>query len=104
VLSPDVGSSGTDRHGERVVLGQRLMQSASDPFLGWAPFTLRDFYVRQLRDMKGKTERSPNRPTARVTAVISEGTLACAHARSVDPAVLPGYIGRNNRLTRSLQV
>jgi uncharacterized protein (DUF2252 family) len=98
VLRPYVGPSGFDRHGQRVVVGQRLMQASSDPFLGWASFTDRDYYVRQLRDHKGKTDPTQRWSVYRDEARIIGGTLARAHARSVDPALLRGYIGRGGRL------
>ena len=56
VLAPYAGDGEYEQQGERVVHGQRVMQAASDPFLGWATGTGargREFYVRQLRDMKG---------------------------------------------------
>jgi uncharacterized protein (DUF2252 family) len=52
VLAPHVNASRFSHNGQRVVAGQRLMQAASDPFLGWTRFAGRDYYVRQLRDMK----------------------------------------------------
>src|SRR5439155_876798 len=56
VLEPDLGGSSHANHGQRVVNGQRLMQSASDMFLGWTSEGGRDYYVRQLRDMKGAAD------------------------------------------------
>jgi len=97
VLSPYWGQSGSRRHGERVVVGQRLMQAASDPFLGWAPFADHDFYVRQLRDHKGPSDRMDTANMYHVDAQVSGGTLARAHARSVDPTVLRGYAGTSER-------
>jgi uncharacterized protein (DUF2252 family) len=100
VLAPYWGRSGLNRHGERVVVGQRLMQAASDPFLGWAPFAARDFYVRQLRDHKGPSERLSKAATYHVDAQVAGGTLARAHARSVDPAVIRGYAGTTKRFAK----
>jgi uncharacterized protein (DUF2252 family) len=102
VLTPLVGKSGFARHGERVVVGQRLMQAASDPFLGWAPFAERDFYVRQLRDHKGVSDRSSSKAVNRFEAATMGGTLARSHARSVDPALLAGYVGRGAIMAKSL--
>jgi uncharacterized protein (DUF2252 family) len=102
VLSPYWGRSGFRRHGKRVVVGQRLMQAASDPFLGWAPFADRDFYVRQLRDHKGPSERLAPAATYHVDAQVCGGTLARAHARSVDPAMLRGYAGRSERFANTI--
>ena len=102
VLSPYWGRSGYGKHGQRVVVGQRLMQSASDPFLGWAPFADRDFYLRQLRDHKGPTERMAPRDSYHIEAQVVGGTLARAHARSVDPAVLRGYTGTSERFADAI--
>ena len=94
VLSPYWGASGYPRHGQRVVIGQRFMQAASDPFLGWAQFDEGDYYIRQLRDHKGPSERIGTANTFSTDAQVLAGTLARAHARSVDPAVLHGYLGK----------
>lgn len=94
VLTPYIGRSGYERHGQRVVVGQRLMQAISDPFLGWAPFADRDYYVRQLRDMKGQTGPADSASIFRASMSLCGETLARAHARSVDPALLRGYLGR----------
>jgi uncharacterized protein (DUF2252 family) len=96
VLEPYAGASSYQHHGERIVRGQRLMQAASDMFLGWvtgAGAAHRTFYVRQLKDVKLK-------PTVEVA--IPEGTefwarycghaLARAHARSGDPVLLSSYM------------
>ena len=95
VLSPFVGHSGFERHGQRVVVGQRLMQAISDPFLGWADFARRDFYLRQLRDMKGQTGPADSAQVFEAGVSLCGITLARAHARSVDPALLSGYLGDN---------
>jgi uncharacterized protein (DUF2252 family) len=94
VLTPYIGRSGYARHGQRVVVGQRLMQAISDPFLGWAPFAERDFYVRQLRDMKGQTGPAESACVFEASMSLCGETLARAHARSIDPALLRGYLGR----------
>lgn len=93
VLAPVAGKSGFRNNGQRVVTGQKLMQAASDPFLGWARFDGRDVYVRQFRDMKGSTEKAPSVKVFHAGSVLAGGTLARAHARSVDPALLDGYLG-----------
>lgn len=98
VLGVHVGASRLGHQGQRVVNGQRMMQSASDPFLGWGSTADRDFYVRQLRDHKGPSDRSSKRPFYIVDCTTTGGTLARAHARSVDPGLLRGYTGRGNRL------
>ena len=63
VMEPWLGSSSYSTHGERVVSGQRLMQAASDMFLGWTKFRERHYYIRQLRDMKGSAVVSTMSPT-----------------------------------------
>ena len=102
VLTPYLGKSGYERHGQRVVVGQRLMQAASDPFLGWAPFAERDFYLRQLRDMKGKTDTPDDWATYTTSVAIAGGTLARAHARSVDPGLISGYLGDDEAISLAM--
>jgi uncharacterized protein (DUF2252 family) len=99
VLEPYAGASRFRNHGRRVVEGQRLMQAASDSFLGWCPAVgidgrSRDFYVRQLWDWKRSVdaETLPPRGLA-VYARICGWTLARAHARSGDPVALGAYLG-----------
>ena len=88
VLSPYLGASKYANQGERVVAGQRLMQAASDIFLGWQRTTgldgqYRDFYVRQLRDWKFSFPIEVMVPRGmRIYAAVCGGTLARAHARS----------------------
>jgi uncharacterized protein (DUF2252 family) len=95
VLEPYVGASTHPNHGQRVVVGQRLMQSASDLFLGWGlGENGRHFYVRQLRDMKTSAiiedfDAVDLRSYGRVCA----WALARAHARSGDAAMVAGYMG-----------
>ena len=83
--------------GRRVVDGQRLMQAASDIFLGWAAAEGTDFYVRQLRDMKGSVDATTLPPATLVAyAELCGWTLARAHARSagtVAAAGIAGYLG-----------
>jgi uncharacterized protein (DUF2252 family) len=102
VLAPYVGRSQYERQGRRVVEGQRLMQAVSDPFLGWVPFGEGDYYVRQLRDMKGKTEDSISPKVYDASARLYGGTLARAHARSVDPALLAGYLGKGKPFVEAM--
>ena len=102
VLTPYLGKSGYERHGQRVVVGQRLMQAASDPFLGWAPFAEKDFYLRQLRDMKGKTDTPGDWETYTTSVAIAGGTLARAHARSVDPGLVSAYLGGGESITLAM--
>lgn len=89
------GASRYKNHGERVVKGQRLMQSASDIFLGWlGSGSGRDFYIRQLRDMKlSAIVEDWDSKTLRAYGKICAWTLARAHARSGDAASIAGYMG-----------
>ncbi|WP_061958558.1 DUF2252 domain-containing protein [Cupriavidus pauculus] len=95
VLEPYAGKSLHSNHGERVISGQRLMQSASDVFLGWTRGENgRDFYVRQLRDMKlSAIIEDWDTPTLRQYARMCAHALARAHARSGDAAMIAGYMG-----------
>ena len=98
VMEPYVGKSIYPNHGQRVVVGQRLMQSASDIFLGWTDGTRgRNFYLRQLRDMKMKPLVEVFDPATMLhDAGLCGWTLARAHARSGDAAMIAGYIGKND--------
>ncbi|SDJ35148.1 Uncharacterized conserved protein, DUF2252 family [Paraburkholderia steynii] len=95
VLEPYAGKSLHPNHGQRVIAGQRLMQTASDVFLGWTRGKNgRDFYLRQLRDMKMSVvledwDTGMLRQYARMCA----HALARAHARSGDAAMMAGYMG-----------
>ncbi len=97
VLAPYAGPSPYRHHGRRVVEGQRLMQAASDMFLGWYTGVLGgriNFYVRQLRDMKGSADVAGMTPELFTGyAALCGGTLARAHARSGEPALITGYLG-----------
>ena len=99
VLEPYAGKSRFDNHGRRVVEGQRLMQAASDSFLGWCPAIgiderERDFYVRQLWDGKGSPDVDEMPPRAMgIYARMCGWTLARAHARSGDPIAIGAYLG-----------
>jgi uncharacterized protein (DUF2252 family) len=104
VLEPFLGPSEFPNHGERVVTGQRLMQAASDIFLGWlhVPAGLdgrpRDFYVRQLKDWKGSAEIEQMVPKGLATyGQICGWTLARAHARSGDRIALAAYLGGSDQ-------
>ncbi|CAG4893578.1 DUF2252 domain-containing protein [Paraburkholderia gardini] len=95
VLEPYAGKSLHANHGQRVIAGQRIMQAASDVFLGWTRGKNgRDFYVRQLRDMK-MTAVIEDWDTAmlRQYARMCAHALARAHARSGDAAMIAGYMG-----------
>jgi uncharacterized protein (DUF2252 family) len=99
VLEPYTQSCVYEHQGERVVEGQRLMQAASDAFLGWvqAP-NGRQFYVRQLRDMKWSPDIA-KLPVAQLSAYASlcGRTLAHGHARSGDPVAIAAYLGQGTK-------
>lgn len=104
VLEPYAGKSPYDHEGQRVVSGQRLVQAASDMFLGWTSDpTGRDFYFRQLRDMKTSI-RLKGLTAAGLTAYgeICGSTLALAHARSGDGAMIGGYLGQGTVFDRAI--
>jgi hypothetical protein len=104
VLEAFAGKSVYSNHGQRVVQGHRLMQSASDIFLGWTRgISSRHFYVRQLRDMKIKfpVEQFPAAKMIQF-ADWCGGTLARAHARSGEPAMISGYLGKADTFDRAI--
>ena len=97
-LEPYAGKSRYANHGERVVTGQRMLQSASDVFLGWTRDKEgRSYYFRQLRDMKMKIdlENMTNGDWLEYVEICG-WTLARAHARTGDAALIGGYIGKND--------
>ena len=98
VLEPYAGKSRHKNHGERVVAGQRLMQSASDMFLGWTQGkTGRDYYIRQLRDVKiSAIIEDWDVTLLRTYGKVCAWALARAHARSGDAAKIAGYLGSNS--------
>jgi uncharacterized protein (DUF2252 family) len=96
VLERYAGASVFTNHGERVVVGQRLMQSASDILLGWTVGIEpnRHFYLRQLRDMKiAMPIETAGHEDLEYFAEACGWALARAHARSGDPAMIAGYLG-----------
>nr|WP_037836695.1 DUF2252 domain-containing protein [Streptomyces sp. NRRL S-244] len=108
VLAPYAGPGEYAMQGERVVAGQRLMQAASDIFLGWHRLTgidgrERDFYVRQLRDWKGSVEPALMVPRGmRTFGEVCGTTLARAHARSGDRIAIAAYLGSGDVFDRAL--
>ena len=97
VLEPYAGKSRYDNHGQRVVTGQRMLQTASDVFLGWTrDDDGNDYYFRQLRDMKMKIdlEKMPKPDWAEYVEICG-WALARAHARTGDSAMISGYLGKN---------
>ena len=105
VLEPYAGKSSYDHHGQRVVMGQRLMQPASDIFLGWvtAP-NGRQFYVRQLRDAKIKPLVDTfNADVLDIYAMACGWVLARAHAKvSEISATISGYLGSSSKFDEAM--
>jgi uncharacterized protein (DUF2252 family) len=104
VLQPAGAEIPYASHGERVVVGQRIMQAASDVFLGhMVGVRGRHFYVRQLRDVKVRPMVEVFTPAnMRGFARNCARALARAHARSGDPAIIAGYIGRGSVLADAI--
>jgi uncharacterized protein (DUF2252 family) len=103
VLEAHLHKSPFPHNGQRVVAGQRIMQAASDPLLGWTQLGGRDFYVRQLRDMKATIpiERFDAEGLADYAALCA-GVLARAHACSGDAAQIAGYLGRGEQFDSAM--
>ncbi|MEU3982131.1 DUF2252 domain-containing protein [Streptomyces sp. NPDC026672] len=108
VLAPFTRGERYDNQGRRVVSGQRLIQSASDIFLGWTHLRGidgrgRDFYVRQLRDWKGIARPETMGPELlALFAQLCGASLARAHARSGDAVAIGAYLGGSDRFDRAL--
>jgi uncharacterized protein (DUF2252 family) len=108
VLEAYLGPSEFSNHGERVVVGQRLMQASSDVFLGWLRImntdgTERDYYARQLRDWKGSAEIDQLRPDGmQAYGRLCGWTLARAHARTGDRVAIAAYLGSSDRFDRAI--
>ena len=110
VLEEHLGPSEFTNHGQRVVTGQRLMQAASDIFLGWLHVKQspvdgqpRDFYGRQLKDWKGSAEidrMDPERMAA--YGKLCGWTLARAHARTGDRIAIASYLGNGPKFDRAI--
>ena len=111
VLEPFLGKSEYVNHGQRVVEGQRLMQSASDIMLGWIHIKSgldgqeRDFYLRQLWDAKGSAVIEAMEPNAMLEyAKLCGQTLAKGHARSGDAIAIASYLGTSDVFDRAMAV
>ena len=105
VLEGHLPKSRYKQHGERVVHGQRMMQAASDIYLGWTKGldANRHFYWRQLRDMKASAYVEAMTPVGlRIYADMCGWTLARAHARSGDPVAIAAYLGKRDTFDRSM--
>ncbi len=109
VLSEFVGRSRYANQGQRVVEGQRLMQAASDAFLGWQRLNpapdgvVRDFYIRQLRDWKFSLETQAMQPSGLSDyGEVCGWTLARAHARSGDRIAIAAYLGSSDTFDKAI--
>jgi uncharacterized protein (DUF2252 family) len=104
-MEPYAGASAYPHHGQRVVMGQRLMQPSSDLMLGWVTVeaTGKEFYVRQLRDAKIKPliERFDNEMLS-VYAKACGWVLARAHAKAGDAATISGYLGTSGQFDETI--
>lgn len=105
VLEPFTAPSAYPMAGERVVAGQQLMQAASDIFLGWVRGSAgRDFYLRQLRDMKYSLDPTTFTPDLlRNYAVLCGRTLARAHARAGDAVEIGTYLGTSTKFDNGVR-
>jgi uncharacterized protein (DUF2252 family) len=90
-------------HGARVITGKRMVQSATDIFVGWGSMGGRDYYVRQYRDMKIIPSTDLIAPVFVPFATACGNTLARAHARSGDPVAIDAYMGRGNSFTKAIR-
>jgi uncharacterized protein (DUF2252 family) len=105
VLEDHLPKSRYKQHGERVVQGQRMMQAASDIYLGWTKGAQADrwLYWRQLRDMKGSVNVESLKPFGLTFLARQCGwTLARAHARSGDPIAIAAYLGKSDAFEESV--
>ena len=110
VLEEFLGASEFSNHGQRVVVGQRLMQATSDIFLGWLHVDAgidgqaRDFYGRQLKDWKASAEIEQMVPKGMATyGKLCGWTLARAHARSGDRIAIAAYLGNGDSFDRAMR-
>jgi uncharacterized protein (DUF2252 family) len=89
-------------HGERVISGKRMVQSATDIFVGWGSLHGRDYYVRQFRDMKIIPTTELIAPRLAQFATACGETLARSHARTGDPVAIDSYIGKGHKFTTEI--
>jgi hypothetical protein len=108
VLEPYLGASDYPNHGERVVAGQRIMQAATDIFLGWQRINgldgvTRDYYIRQLHDWKGGMNVDRFRVGGAMHyARLCGETLGRAHARWGDRIAIASYLGQSDRFDQAI--
>lgn len=97
-----LGLSPYSNHGQRVIKGKRLIQAASDIFLGWTSGAGADFYVRQFRDMKVVPDAALIGPLLVQFAEMCGAVLARAHSRTGDALAIDAYIGKGRRFDRAM--
>jgi len=103
VLEPYAGKSIFPNHGQRVVDGYRRMQPASDIFLGWSRGPRRDFFIRQLRDMKlGAMVETFGQSEMDIYAGWCGRALALSHARSGNADMISGYLGKSDAFDKAI--
>ena len=104
VLAPYAGASDYDNHGQRVVVGQRMLQADTDIFLGWTetPLDGRYFYVRRLKDSRLADVGARLEAALPVYAALCGRTLARAHARASDAVAIAAYIGDGNEFDKAI--
>jgi len=95
-------SSGHDNHGARVIAGKRMVQSATDIFVGWGTLHGKDYYVRQFRDMKIIPSTELIAPRLVEFATACGETLARAHARTGDRFAIAAYLGGSARFEEAV--
>src|SRR5205823_2002054 len=96
-------ASAHDNHGARVIIGKRLVQSATDIFVGWGSLHGEDYYVRQFRDMKIIPTTELIAPRLVEFATACGETLARAHARTGDPVAIDGFIGKGPKFAAAIR-
>ena len=104
VLAPYAGASDYPDHGERVVVGQRMLQAATDIFLGWTQVMVegRYFYVRRLKDSRLADVSTRLEATLPFYAALCGRTLARAHARAGDALAISAYVGDGNDFDKAI--
>jgi uncharacterized protein (DUF2252 family) len=104
VLSPFAGPSSYANHGERVVVGQRMLQAATDVFLGWTrtPLDGRFFYIRRLKDSKLANIGARLEAALPFYAELCGRVLARAHARAGDAVSITGYLGEGDAFDKAI--
>ena len=102
VYERHLGPGTYPNHGARVINGQRLLQSATDMFVGWTSHEDRDFYVRQFRDMKVIPDSEQLAPVLADFATACGAVLAKGHARTGDAAAIAAYLGKGHTFTEAM--